>query len=133
MENLMDWEEASRRFMSREPVEGVAFLLNYSVEVTNGPHRGSTGAVIALRTLSHDPIYVVELASGQDVELSQTDVVGVEYVNALAELERWYRARCNGDWEHSFGITICTLDNPGWSVSIQLTDTVLAQAAFVVV
>lgn len=31
-------------------------------------------------------------------------------------LQDWYRSRCDGEWEHSRGIRIETLDNPGWSV-----------------
>lgn len=30
---------------------------------------------------------------------------------------------CNGDWEHGGGITIETLDNPGWALNIDLHDT----------
>jgi hypothetical protein len=42
---------------------------------------------------------------------------------SLSTLEKWYSGRCNGDWEHSFGVEISTLDNPGWSVEIDLHDT----------
>src|SRR5689334_4419473 len=38
-------------------------------------------------------------------------------------LENWYARQCNGEWEHSWGVTITTLDNPGWSVTIDLRDT----------
>ncbi len=38
-------------------------------------------------------------------------------------LQDWYKQNCDGDWEHSYGINIYTLDNPGWSVNIELTDT----------
>jgi hypothetical protein len=30
----------------------------------------------------------------------------------LERLERWYAAQCNGDWKHTYGITLETLDNP---------------------
>lgn len=30
---------------------------------------------------------------------------------------------CDGTWEHLYGITINTLDNPGWHVQIDLHDT----------
>jgi hypothetical protein len=43
-----------------------------------------------------------------------------------AELERlvtWYRAQCNGDWEHQHGVRLGTLDNPGWSLDVSLIDT----------
>ncbi len=46
--------------------------------------------------------------------------------DVLAELQRWYLAQCNDDWEHSYGVTIETLDNPGWSVHIDLADTALS-------
>ena len=38
-------------------------------------------------------------------------------------LQEWYFARCNGDWEHSEGVSIETLDNPGWKLAISLADT----------
>ena len=41
----------------------------------------------------------------------------------LSLLEEWYASQCNGDWEHSWGVKIDTLDNPGWSISINLNDT----------
>ena len=41
----------------------------------------------------------------------------------LSSLEQWYLARCNGEWEHSYGVKIDTLDNPGWTVRINLHDT----------
>jgi hypothetical protein len=28
-------------------------------------------------------------------------------------LQEWYAGRCNGDWEHSFGVSTDSLDNPG--------------------
>jgi Immunity protein 53 len=33
-------------------------------------------------------------------------------------------------WERSFGVEIGTLDNPGWSLKVDLTDTPLAGWAF---
>jgi hypothetical protein len=38
-------------------------------------------------------------------------------------LEDWYTAQCNGDWEHQHGVKIDTLDNPGWTVRIDLNGT----------
>jgi hypothetical protein len=38
-------------------------------------------------------------------------------------LESWYVKRCNGEWEHSWGISIETLDNPGWCIKIGLQET----------
>lgn len=44
----------------------------------------------------------------------------------ITEIQSWYSLECNGDWEHSFGVKIETLDNPGWSVEIDLEETELA-------
>src|SRR6478735_4553108 len=45
-------------------------------------------------------------------------------------LQSWYVGRCDGEWEHEFGIQIGTLDNPGWKVEIDLVDTPLDGAVF---
>ena len=36
----------------------------------------------------------------------------------ISELEKGFRDRCDGDWEHQGGIRIETLDNPGWVVRV---------------
>lgn len=41
----------------------------------------------------------------------------------LAWLMAWYRSRCDGDWEHQNGIRIGTIDNPGWSLDVDLAET----------
>jgi hypothetical protein len=38
-------------------------------------------------------------------------------------LQEWYSAHCDGDWEHTNGVSIGTIDNPGWSVGIDLKGT----------
>ena len=48
----------------------------------------------------------------------------------LEELEIWYYSNCNDDWEHQFGVTIDTLDNPGWRVQIDLEGTKLENVSF---
>ena len=52
-------------------------------------------------------------------------------MDTLQELQRWYQSQCNGDWEHSYGVKIDTLDNPGWNVTIELADTELAGRPFI--
>lgn len=46
-----------------------------------------------------------------------------EAENVLDWLQGWYSAQCNEDWEHEWGVKIDTLDNPGWSVRIDLEET----------
>jgi len=43
----------------------------------------------------------------------------------LRWLEGWYASQCNSTWEHSRGITIETLDNPGWLLTVDLAETSL--------
>ena len=43
----------------------------------------------------------------------------------LSELQDWYAAHCDGEWEHRCGVRIETLDNPGWQITIDLTGTEL--------
>ncbi len=48
----------------------------------------------------------------------------------LDDVQTWYATQCDGDWEHSFGVHINTLDNPGWSVKIDLDGTLLKNKPF---
>jgi hypothetical protein len=50
--------------------------------------------------------------------------------NNFLWLLNWFQGLCNGDWEHGFGIRISALDNPGWSISINLEDTELENEYF---
>src|SRR5271170_7418203 len=47
--------------------------------------------------------------------------------DSLKFLQQWYADHCDGEWEHHYGIKIETLDNPGWRVTIDLTDTGLQE------
>jgi hypothetical protein len=51
-------------------------------------------------------------------------------MSTLERLQRWYEDHCDGDWEHAYGVTVGTLDNPGWFVTVDVTGTPLASAAF---
>ncbi len=35
-------------------------------------------------------------------------------------LQSWFANNCDGEWEHQRGVKIETIDNPGWSVHIDL-------------
>jgi hypothetical protein len=54
-------------------------------------------------------------------------------MSALDDLQAWYRAQCDGDWEHDVGLNITSLDNPGWLVKINLVGTRLQDEPFVAV
>jgi hypothetical protein len=51
-------------------------------------------------------------------------------LDQLQRLQAWYLAHCNGDWEHTYGITISTLDNPGWTLEVELAETELFERPF---
>lgn len=51
-------------------------------------------------------------------------------MNALLQLQDWYFANCDEDWEHGQGVRMESLDNPGWTLSINLVDTVLEGVPF---
>jgi hypothetical protein len=46
-----------------------------------------------------------------------------DMMNEIERIQRWYRNQCDGDWEHASGVTIGTLDNPGWSLAVDLAGT----------
>ena len=48
----------------------------------------------------------------------------------LVWLQGWYAAHCDSDWEHDRGLSIGTLDNPGWRFSVNLDGTELQSTAF---
>ena len=50
--------------------------------------------------------------------------------SAITRLQDWYLFQCDGDWEHSYGVSVGTLDNPGWSLSVDLEGTGLEDVAF---
>lgn len=49
----------------------------------------------------------------------------------IDRLMAWYADQCDGDWEHSYGLALSTLDNPGWRLQIDLTQTYLEGKSFV--
>jgi hypothetical protein len=61
----------------------------------------------------------------RDVEVSQKDPT-----DPFKWLVNWYVSQCDGEWEHDYGITLGTLDNPGWELRIDLAETDLAARPF---
>jgi hypothetical protein len=59
-------------FLAGEPLPGACFVLNEEVSVVEGQHRGALGSIVAVEQLGVDPIYVVELATGNDIRVAQS-------------------------------------------------------------
>ena len=51
-------------------------------------------------------------------------------IKTLERLQEWYLSMCNGDWEHTYGLFISNVDNPGWSLKVELQDTNLYNCDF---
>ncbi|MGN0920934.1 MAG: immunity 53 family protein [Cellvibrio sp.] len=51
-------------------------------------------------------------------------------LNLLTRLQQWYLSMCNGDWEHTYGVSITNIDNPGWALTVELADTYLYGVEF---
>lgn len=51
-------------------------------------------------------------------------------MDILRWIQKWYINTCDGYWEHMYGVKIGSLDNPGWSVDIDLTETPLENVNF---
>lgn len=51
-------------------------------------------------------------------------------MSVLTDLQEWYASNCDGDWEHTFGVQVSTLDNPGWMLTIDLEGTNLEGKSF---
>jgi len=45
-------------------------------------------------------------------------------------LASWYGSHCNDDWEHTNGVAISTIDNPGWRLRINIFETILSDVEF---
>lgn len=44
----------------------------------------------------------------------------------LKWLEQWFVSHCDGEWEHGYGASIETLDNPGWYLRLRVDDELSA-------
>ena len=54
-------------------------------------------------------------------------------MTTIERIQDWYSKQCDGDWEHTWGVKIDTLDNPGWIVKIDIIETDLKDEQFSVV
>jgi hypothetical protein len=51
-------------------------------------------------------------------------------IATLTALQTWLQEQCDGEWEHRYGVTIQSTDNPGWRVTIDLRGTALEGKPF---
>ena len=42
-----------------------------------------------------------------------------DIAQAIDMIDCWFKAHCNGVWEHTYGIDLTTTDNPGWWLTVK--------------
>jgi hypothetical protein len=57
----------------------------------------------------------------------------MEKLDDIAWLSQWYLSQCDEEWEEQFGVSIGTLDNPGWELTVDLDGTRLEARSFAAV
>ena len=61
-------------FLNREAIDGVNFKHNDYVLVVSGKHLGKTGSLVTVLNLKPEPLFILELESGFDVEVYQSEI-----------------------------------------------------------
>lgn len=56
--------------------------------------------------------------------------MGVTAMDNLTWLTEWFAKQCDGEWESDFGVSIETVNNPGWMVKVDLDGTGLDPSSF---
>jgi hypothetical protein len=47
-------------------------------------------------------------------------------IESLEWIQNWFKENCDGEWEKNEVIQITTIDNPGWEVEIDISNTSIA-------
>ena len=66
--------ELGRAFLNGETIPGVAHEHNELVQIRAGPYAGSLGSLVSVLTLIPEPKYIVELESGSDAQIMQSEL-----------------------------------------------------------
>jgi len=70
----MSTRDLEQAFLNREPIDGVLYFHNDFVRVVAGPHGGTAGSLVTVLSLEPEPRFVLELESGFDVEVLQSEI-----------------------------------------------------------
>jgi transcription antitermination factor NusG len=70
----MNGKDLRQAFLDRESIVGVEFQHNDYVRVIDGPYRGINGSLVSLEAIESEPIFLVELEEGGDVEIRQSQL-----------------------------------------------------------
>lgn len=56
------------------PVPGAKFKMNETVKILNGNHSGQIASIISLETIDPEPKYLIELNSGEDMIVAESNL-----------------------------------------------------------
>ena len=70
----MDKVDLGQAFLNHEPIAGVSFEHNDYVKVIAGPHKGKFGSLVTVLSLLPEPEFILELDSGFDVQVLQSEL-----------------------------------------------------------
>ena len=68
-------------FLNRERISGVEYQHNDYVRITDGRHQGKFGSLVSLLSAETEPIFLVELEDGGDVEIGQSRLCFISHDN----------------------------------------------------
>jgi hypothetical protein len=83
------------------------------------------GWYMARRRAAHQPagsLPIISFFSWSRI-VDKTDDTAGSPEECLKVIKNWFKARCNGWWEHHCGFSLETTDNPGWLASFELYTT----------
>ena len=75
----MNVSQAIQMFLNREPIEGVRYWHNDYVRIVAGENAGESGSLVSVIELTPEPVFLVELESGFDVQVRQSEVTVADF------------------------------------------------------
>lgn len=70
----MTVRDLGQAFLNQEPIDGVLYFHNDYVHVVAGLHAGKAGSLVTVLVLEPEPRFILELDSGFDVEVVQSEI-----------------------------------------------------------
>ena len=125
--------ESETRPLGHSPIGEISFWRNDAVVIKEGNFHELFGAVVSLKDVGADPVYVVQLSDGQRVDVVQSKLLPTkpqERSEGISELVDWYHSVSVNGMGREPSISIRTLDSPGWSVIIDLVGIGFGEVPF---
>lgn len=66
--------DLAQAFLNHSPIPGVRFEHNEYVKIIRGEHVGEKGSLVTVLALTPEPSFVLELETGRDVKVLQSEI-----------------------------------------------------------